>query len=199
MKHTSTFKEKAYGSMAKLVKALASPYRLAIIDLLRNGEKSVEEIAAAIGTTLANASQHLQVLKKLSLVYARKDGTFVFYSLAAPEVEALWHNLFRLSLRHVPELKSLLRNKRRGLPLIELPLDPSRFFLLDVRPEDEFRHHHLAGAHNIPLGELGRRMHEIPRHRPVVAYCRGPFCTWADEAVYLLAENGYEAYRLKQE
>ncbi len=199
MKDNRTFKDEAYGAMARFVKALANPTRLEMIDLLRNGEKSVEEIARATGTTVANASQHLQILKKLNLVRHRKEGTYVYYSLAEPEVQSLWQLLLKLAYAHVPELYQLMQNRRKGLPLINLKPDPDRFFLLDLRPADEFHHHHLSGAHNIPFDQLTDRLAEIPRDKPVVAYCRGPFCTWADKAVRILRKRGYEAYRLNQD
>ncbi len=199
MKNSRNFKDEAYGAMSRLVKALANPIRLEMIDLLRNGEKSVEEIARATGTSVANASQHLQILKKLNLVHSRKEGTYAYYSLANPEVGALWQLLLKLSYQHVPELHELVQNKRRGLPRLDGPPDPDRVFLLDVRPKEEFAHSHHPGAHNIPLDELPDRLHEIPRDRPVAAYCRGTFCLWADKAVRLLRKHGYEAYRLNQD
>lgn len=198
MKDNRSFKDEAYVAMARFVKALANPTRLEMIDLLRNGEKSVEEIARATGTSVANASQHLQILKKLNLVSNRKEGTYVYYSLARTEVQSLWQLLLKLAYAHVPELQMLMQNKRRGLPRIDEP-DPDRFFLLDVRPAEEFRHHHLPGAQNIPFDQLPDRLTEIPRDKPVIAYCRGPFCTWADQAVRILRKHGYEAYRLNQD
>ncbi|RME35942.1 MAG: ArsR family transcriptional regulator, partial [Deltaproteobacteria bacterium] len=134
MKNSRAFKDQAYGAMARLVKALANPIRLEMIDLLRNGEKSVEEIARATGTSVANASQHLQILKKLNLVHSRKEGTFAYYSLANPEVGALWQLLLKLSYQHVPELHELVQNKRKRLPHFDGPPDSDRFYLLDVRP-----------------------------------------------------------------
>ncbi len=199
MKDNRTFKDEAYGAMARFVKALANPTRLEMIDLLRNGEKSVEEIARATATTVANASQHLQILKKLNLVRSRKAGTYVYYSLAGTEVQSLWQLLLKLAYAHVPELHRLMHNKRKSLPHLDERPDPDRFFLLDLRPEAEFHHHHLPGAHNIPFDQLRERLAEIPRDKPIVAYCRGPFCTWADKAVRILRKQGYEAYRLIQD
>ncbi len=189
------FKDEAYASVASLVKALANPRRLEVIDLLANGEKRVEQIARQTNMSVANASQHLQVLKKVRLIEVRQEGTSMYYSLTSDDVTALWQMLLRLSYVYVPHLKELINQQRKGIPILSQVADFSQFILLDVRSESEFAHRHLPGAINIPLSQLPEKLDELPSDKPILAYCRGPLCTYADEAVRILRKHGFEAYR----
>jgi DNA-binding transcriptional ArsR family regulator/rhodanese-related sulfurtransferase len=197
------FKDNIYTAIAGLTKAFSSPNRLEIIDLLANGEKSVEQIAAQTAITVPNASQHLQVLKTARLVKTRREGNFIYYTLNGRKAYAAWKALRDLALEQEPTVQVTLQQFRRemGSPqnrsLGAMPGNDALMFL-DVRPADEFAAGHLENALSIPIGELRQRLGELPRHKTIVAYCRGPFCTFADEAVRLLKANGFDAVRLEE-
>lgn len=198
-----TFKNEAYAAIAEAGKALASANRLEIIDLLANGEKTVEQIAAQTDITVANASRHLQILKRARLAASRRQGNYIYYRLSGRRAYAVWQALRVLALAEAPAVQTLLRDFREemnstgGRSYAELPADGS-VVLLDVRPPEEFAAGRLPGALSIPLPELATRLSELPREKTIVAYCRGPFCTYADEAVRLLRAKGYEAVRLEE-
>jgi rhodanese-related sulfurtransferase len=199
------FKESVYGGIAQMTKALSNPHRLEIIDLLAQGEKTVEMIAREIGASIANASQHLQVLKNARLVLNRKHGHFNFYSLANPQVFGAWQALRTLSIGQMPEVAHVVRDFRterdtlESISLEELigKMASDEVVLLDVRPVDEYYLGHIPGAISIPPPEW-EQLHAIPTHKEVVAYCRGPFCVFADEAVAYLKGQGYQAIRLAE-
>lgn len=197
------FKDNIYTAIAGLTKAFSSPNRLEIIDLLANGEKSVEQIAAQTAITVANASQHLQVLKNARLVKTRREGNFIYYTLNGRKAYAAWKALRDLALEQEPAVQATLRQFRQdmdipgGLSYENRPSNEQVLFL-DVRPPDEFAAGHLPEARSIPVGELPERLTELPRDKTIIAYCRGPFCTYADEAVQLLRANGFQALRLEE-
>lgn len=197
-----TFKTNIYDLLSQIGKTLGNGNRLEIIDLLANGPKSVEEIVRQTALSVANASQHLQVLRRARLVSVRREGTFIYYSLANAEVQALWRSLRNLGLRHSAEVQDTLRTFRQEADSSSIALEAlptgGRTILLDVRPAAEYQFRHLPGALHIPLDELPERLAEVPREQLIVAYCRGPFCTYADEAVRLLRREGYEAVRLEE-
>lgn len=198
-----TFKDTIYTAIAGMTKAFSSPNRLEIIDLLANGEKTVEQVALQTAITVANASQHLQVLKNARLVKSRREGTFIWYSLNGPKAYAAWKALRDLALEQEPAVQVTLRQFRQemdsaGSLSYEARAASDLVLYLDVRPPDEFAAGHLPDAHSIPVGELPQRLAELPRDRTIIAYCRGPFCTYADEAVQLLRANGFQALRLEE-
>ena len=198
-----TFKDNIYAAIAGMTKAFSSPNRLEIIDLLANGEKTVEQIAVQTAITVANASHHLQILKTARLVKSRREGTFIWYSLSGPKAYAAWKALRDLALEQEPAVQVTLRQFRKemgnsgSLTYENRPVNDQVVFL-DVRPPDEFAAGHLPDARSIPVGELSERLAELPRDKTIIAYCRGPFCTYADEAVQLLHANGFRAIRLEE-
>jgi rhodanese-related sulfurtransferase/DNA-binding transcriptional ArsR family regulator len=197
-----TFKDAIYHAIAGMTKAFSSSNRLEIIDLLANGEKTVDQIARQTAVTVANASQHLQVLKTARLVKSRRDGNFVFYTLSGGKAYAAWKALRDLALEQEPAVQVTLRQFRRemGYPESSQPIAAAgshAFVFLDVRPADEFAAGHLKNAVSIPVAELPQRLAELPRHKTIIAYCRSPFCTFADEAVQLLTAKGFDAIRLE--
>ena len=199
-------KDALYEGFATIAKALSSGRRAELIDVLCQGERSVEDLAAEIGQSLANTSQHLRHLAGAGLVSSRRQGTNVIYSLAGPGVAAAWRTLRDLAVERVAQLDRLLvayLGDRDGLETItrdELAarLRTDGVVVLDVRPEAEFRAGHVAGARPVPPGELQRRLGELPEPvGEVVAYCRGPFCVYADDAVRILTARGVRARRLE--
>jgi rhodanese-related sulfurtransferase len=189
-----------YGEIARLGKALASPVRLQLTDLLRQGPRTVETLAEAAGVSIANCSRHLQQLRAARLVEADRDGRHVRYRLTDAGVSAAFAVLRGLAEALLPEMDRL----RRELQVLE-PEERERLLaelrrggltLVDVRPAEEFQAGHLPGARSLPLAELPARLGELPRARPVVAYCRGPYCHMAVDAVELLRAAGFKARHL---
>lgn len=197
------FKDSIYAAIAAMAKAFGNANRLEILDLLANGEKSVEQIAAQTEITVANASQHLQVLKSARLVEARREGNFIYYALKGKMAYAVWRALRDMALEQEPAVQVTLRQFRKemdspeSVSLENLPAS-ERIVLIDVRPAGEFDEGHLPDARSIPIGELPDRLEELPRDKTIVAYCRGAFCTYADEAVQLLKVSGFQAVRLEE-
>lgn len=187
-----------------MIKAMANPRRLEIIDLLGQGEKSVEEIASETNMTIANASQHLQVLKGENLVEIRREKNFIHYRLAHEEIYKSWKNLRELGMERVAEIQKVVndfRGEKNSLEPINLDellkrLNSRNIMLLDVRPEQEYNNGHIPKAINIPPDELSSRLKKLPKSKEYIAYCRGPFCVFADEAVILLSKKGFKARRL---
>jgi rhodanese-related sulfurtransferase len=193
-----------FDGLASVAQALGSGRRAEIVDLLAQGERSVEEIAHEIDQTVANTSQHLQVLARSGLVRSRRDGTRIFYRLASDRVGELWTAVRDVAVRHVAEVGILADEylgARDGIEHLsaeelEQRLARDEVVLLDVRPEAEYRAGHIAGARSAPLAELPSLLPKLPRRREIVAYCRGPYCMYADDAVRLLRERGLKARRL---
>lgn len=197
------FKDILFASIAGITKAFSNANRLEIIDLLANGEKTVEQIAQQTAISISNASQHLKALKTSRLVISRRDGQFIWYSLNGLKVVAAWQSLRNLAMEHEPDVKHTLQEFRVSLGNAKSVSyhqghDAYRVFFLDVRPVDEFEAGHLPNAQSIPVDELPSRMHELPRDKTIITYCRGPFCSLADEAVQLLISNGFRAVRLEE-
>lgn len=198
------FKDRLYTEFAVIGKALASPRRLELLDLLAQGERSVEELAQEASLTAANASGHLQVLRRARLVEFDKRGLNVVYRLGGPEVFQLWRTLRDLGrerLAEVDRLVELFLGERNALEPVDKEellhhLASDSVTVLDVRPEVEYRQGHIVTARSVPITELERRLAELPRDREIVAYCRGPYCVFADEAVELLRQHGFQARRL---
>ena len=202
---THAAKQRIYEQFARIGKALASPARLELLDLLVQGERSVDALAAAAELSIANTSQHLQVLAGARLVESRRDAQRVLYRLADPSVEALWQTLRRTAEHRLAELDAVARAYLVHRDELE-PIDRGELTrrmragtvtLIDVRPVDEFAQGHLPGAVSVPLAEVKAWAKRAPKRRQVVAYCRGPYCVWALEAVARLAGQGLRAARLE--
>lgn len=198
------FKDRVYAILANMVKAMANPHRLEVVDLLGQGEKTVEEISAETSMAIANTSQHLQVLKAADLVEIRREGNHIYYRLAHEEIYRAWQTLRQLGLNHIVEMEKVIqafREKRNSLEALKIDellarIKAKNVVVLDVRPEKEFNNGHIPGAINIPAEELSKRSAKLPKNKEYVAYCRGPFCVFADEAVSLLTKKGFKAKRL---
>lgn len=198
------FKNRLYGQLARLGKALASPQRLELLELLAQGERTVDSLATEVGLSLANTSQHLQVLKQAALVETRKDGLFVHYRLADPDVFELSKVIRSVAERRLADFERLLRDhfgdRSDAQPVaMEELLKRARskeVVILDTRPATEYVAGHIAGAISVPVDELQRRLKELTRGREYVAYCRGPYCVYADRAVEILRAHGRRARRL---
>ena len=193
-----------FDALASAAKALASGRRAEIVDVLAQGERAVEEIAAEIDQSVANTSQHLQVLARAGLVRSRRQGTRIFYRLASERVSELWAAVRDVAVRHVAEVGLLAEDylgardevEQLSAEELEQRLARDQVVLLDVRPESEYRAGHIAGARSAPLDELPFLLPKLPRRREIVAYCRGPYCVYADDAVRLLHQRGLKARRL---
>jgi rhodanese-related sulfurtransferase len=201
---SGTAKSALFDAFASVAQALGNGRRAEIVDLLAQGERSVEEIANEISQSVANTSQHLQVLARSGLVRSRREGTRVFYRLASERVGDLWAAVRDVAVRHVAEVGVLADEylgERDGVEQLsaeelEQRLARDQVVVLDVRPEPEYRAGHIAGARSAPLEELPSLLAKLPRRREIVAYCRGPYCVYADDAVRLLRERGLKARRL---
>lgn len=193
-----------YEQVSRIGKALASPKRLELIELLCQSEKTVETLSQQADISVKLASAHLKALRTARLVDTRKEGKYVFYRLAEQGVSDLWVNLRGLAEERLVELQMGLRamvasgDDLRGVDrdsILKLARS-GEVVVIDVRPEDEFAAGHLPYARSLPLHELRKRLKEVPKNKPIVAYCRGPFCMMAKDAVALLQKRGYQAFRL---
>ncbi len=197
-------KDALFDAFAEVAKALASGRRAEIADLLAQGERPVEEIAAEIGQSVANTSHHLRAMARAGLVATRREGTRIFYRLASERVGELWAAMRDVAAGHVAGLEQLARaylGERDGVEVVgreELMarLERGEVVLLDVRPAAEFASGHISGARSAPVAELRRHLRALPPGAEVVAYCRGPYCVYADEAVRELTSRGFRARRL---
>jgi rhodanese-related sulfurtransferase/predicted transcriptional regulator len=192
-----------FEAIAVMGKAFASPVRLELLDLLAQGPRSVDELAHASDQSTANASQHLQALHAAGLVTRERDGTRVRYALAGDETLRVWLALREASAAQLAEVERAAReylgDEVEAIDRNELVARMARgdVVLVDVRPEEEYAAGHIDGARSIPIDELERRLSELPRGREVVAYCRGPFCVYAHQAVRQLQAAGRKARRLE--
>jgi rhodanese-related sulfurtransferase len=185
---------------------MANPHRLELLDLLAQSPCTVEELARQAHMSIANTSQHLQRLKQARLVVDEREGLYVRYRLADPAVARLWLELRAVAERQLAEVGRALdayrhrRHEFKRIPAeaLRARLGAGQVVLLDVRPQAEYEAGHLPGAISIPLDELERRLNELPPGKTVVAYCRGPYCVYADEALGLLAEQGWDVARLEE-
>lgn len=198
------FKDPLYTEFARVAKAVANSHRLELVDLLAQGERRVDDLAREAGLTIANTSQHLQTLRQGGLVESRRDGTTIYYRLADARVFRLWQAIREVGEARLAEIDRLTRtylHDRAQLDAIDSAtlrrrLDEGDVVVLDVRPDLEYRAQHITGALSIPVTELADRLTEVPRDLEIVAYCRGPYCLFSDEAVTLLRAHGYRARRL---
>ena len=198
-------KRDVFSQLARIGNALSSGVRLELLELLAQGERTVEQLSIHTGTTVANASQHLQKLKQAGLIVGRKQGLYVYYRISGDDVVAMLSVMSRFGEAHLAEIERIVRmyflSKDDFEPVLQTELlDRARRGLvtvLDVRPPEEFASGHLPGAVNIPVEQLARRLRELPKGKEVVAYCRGPFCLMSYEAVQLLRKKGLKARRLE--
>lgn len=197
-------KDALFQGLAEVAKALASGRRAEIVDLLAQGERSVEEVAAELGQSVANTSHHLRAMARAGLLTTRRQGTRVYYALASDRVAELWAAMRDVAVDHVAGIERLAAaylGHRDGVEVIgreELAarLDRDEVVVLDVRPGAEYTAGHIAGARSVPVAELRRHLRALPKTTEVVAYCRGPFCVYADDAVRELDRKGFRARRL---
>jgi rhodanese-related sulfurtransferase len=200
------FKTAAYEQIARIGKATSSPARLEILELIAQAPRTVESVATEIGQSLANTSHHLQVLRRARLVDAEKSGTYVTYRLADRDVAVFLVQLRTLAQARLTELERISRDYLESRGAMEAVGDDEllrrvrtgEVTVLDVRPAAEFEAGHLPNAISIPLPELKKRLRDLPRDREVVAYCRGPYCVMALDAVEQLRRRGFVAHRLEQ-
>ena len=193
-----------FDGLASVAQALGSGRRAEIVDVLAQGERSVEEIAGEISQSVANTSQHLQVLARAGLVRSRREGTRAIYRLASERVAELWATVREVAVRHLAEVSVLAaeylgeRDGIEDVSAVELEQRLARgdVVVLDVRPGREYAAGHIAGARSTPIDELSVLAQKLPRRREIVAYCRGPYCVYADDAVRLLKARGLKARRL---
>lgn len=199
-------KRRLFAEFAAVAKALGHEHRLDLLEHLGQGERSVEALAERVGISIANASQHLQHLRRAGLAASRREGKHVLYRLSEAGVVELLGALHRVAERNVAEVQQVIGGYFRERDNLEpvagaelvARLRDGLVTLLDVRPEDEFAAGHIPGALNVPLHDLERRLAEFPRDREVVAYCRGPYCVLSFEAVAALRRHGLQARRLAE-
>jgi rhodanese-related sulfurtransferase len=199
------FKDRLYAEFATVGRALGNPHRLELLDLLSQGERTVEELAREAGLSVANASAHLQVLRRARLVEADKRGLFVDYRLASPAVESLWRSLRDVGTEQRAQVDRLVQTyltDRVSLTPVSMQELTSMMAeecvtVIDARPLVEFRQGHIAGARWLPTDEIERHLSELPEDCDIVAYCRGPYCVMADEAASALRAHGFRVRRLE--
>jgi rhodanese-related sulfurtransferase/DNA-binding transcriptional ArsR family regulator len=203
---TETMKRELYQSIAKVAQALASGNRLQLLEFMAQGERSVDALAAMAGVTVANASQHLQALRRAGLVTARKDGQRVYYRVAGDDVVRLYDGLRVVAESRLAEVRQLVNEFLGDRGALEPVLAEELLArakkglvtVLDVRPREEFEAGHLPGAVNIPIDRLESELARLPKKREVVAYCRGPYCLMSFDAVLKLRQRGWKARRLNE-
>jgi len=198
------FKIRLYTEFARVGMALGSDKRLEILDLLAQGPRYVDALAAEMEMSVANISQHLQVLRNAKLVESEREGTRVLYRLTDESVLKLWLALRGVAEDHLPEVRQLRAqqlidgvDEEMARSALDSALSTGEVVLIDVRPRIEYQAGHISGALSVPVDELPQRLASLPRDKTIVAYCRGEYCLFADEAVALLLQNGFDAIRLE--
>lgn len=198
-------KEALFEGFAEVAKALASGRRAEIVDVLAQGERSVEEVAGEIDQSVANTSHHLRAMARAGLLTTRRDGTRIYYALASDRVAELWAAVRDVAEAHVAGLERLATaylGDRDGIEVVDRAelaarIEQGQVIVLDVRPPAEYSAGHVTGARSVPSGELRRHLEALPADADVVAYCRGPYCVYADDAVRELRQRGFHASRLE--
>ena len=196
-------KDPLYAQFSRIGHALGSPVRIELLDLLAQGEKTVEALAEHSAASVKNVSAHLRVLRQARLVETRRDGTYIYYRLAGGDVGRFVRDLQRLGQQRLAEVEQVARqyiDDRDELePVTQAELRKlvrdGDVTVIDVRPADEYEAGHIPGALSIPVSELKRRLRELPKRREIIAYCRGPYCVFSLEAVTLLRQHGFRARR----
>ncbi|MBI5301013.1 MAG: metalloregulator ArsR/SmtB family transcription factor [Chloroflexi bacterium] len=199
-------KRELYRLFARIAAAMANPHRLELLDLLAQGSRTVEDLAREANLSIANASQHLQRLKRARLVMDERQGLYIRYRISDPLVTQLWLQVRTVAEQQLDQVSSTLdayrarrhEFKRVSLDDLRVRLQNGSAVLLDVRPTAEYVAGHLPKAVSIPLDELERRLNELPRRRTIIAYCRGPYCVLADEAAEKLVRKGFRVARLEE-
>jgi len=199
------FKDDIYEQFARIGKAVSSPKRLELLDLLCQGPRTVETLAGEAGLTVANTSRHLHVLRAGGLIEGRKNGLFVVYQIAEPAVCEFFRDMRLLAEKRLADIEQITRrflDEHDSLEAVDHEelierVRGRNVTVIDVRPAEEFRAGHIPGAVSIPLTELTSRLAELPRNEEIVAYCRGPYCVLAIQAVEVLHSKGYRALRLE--
>jgi rhodanese-related sulfurtransferase len=197
-------KDELFDAFASVARALGNGRRAEIVDLLAQGERSVEDVAREIGQSVANTSHHLRGLAAVGLLRSRRDGQRIFYRLISGRVAELWGALRDVAAAHIADVDVLAHaylGDRAEVDQVTADdlaarMRLGRVVVLDVRPGSEYAAGHIAGSHSMPIDDLDTAVEELPRSREVIAYCRGPFCVYADDAVRLLRERGFKARRL---
>ncbi|MCL4252987.1 MAG: ArsR family transcriptional regulator [Anaerolineae bacterium] len=198
------FKQAIHEQFARIAKAIANPHRLELIDVLAQGERSVEELANETALSIANASQHLQALRDAHLVIPRKVGLRVYYRLADMTVFQLVQQIRSIAEQQLAEMNRIVDTYLGNRALLEpitanelsARLYDASLVILDVRPHLEYKQGHILGARSIPVDELENRLSELPKEQEIVAYCRGRYCVFADEAIEILNKHGYRSRRI---
>lgn len=206
MNRSRRFKNDIYEQFARIGKAVSSPKRLELLDLLCQGPKTVETLAGDSGLTVANTSRHLQILRGAGLIENQKEGLYVTYRLADETVAEFFRNMRLLAEKQLADIYSISRRfleGRNGLEAVDRVELVKRIrnksvAVIDVRPGDEFKAGHIPGAISVPLKDLESRLSELPKDREIVAYCRGPYCVLAVQAVEALKAKGYRAVRMEE-
>ena len=203
---TRETKEALFDGFAQVAKALSNGRRAEIVDVLSNGERSVESLADEVHQSIANTSQHLQILKNAGLVASRRNGNFIYYRLTSTDVVGFWRALQGIARESRADIEHLVHEYLgdEGDKVEELTKEElweriqrkDKLVVLDVRPQEEYEAGHLPGAISIPLGELKKRIKELPKTKQIVAYCRGPLCALAPEATRFLKSKGYKVKRM---
>lgn len=199
-------KQELYNLFAHVANAMSNPHRLELLDLLVQAPRTVEELAREANLSIANTSQHLQRLKQARLVFDEREGVYIRYRLADPAVARLWLELRHVAEKQLAEVERTLdayRNRRHEFETISASelrarMRKQNIVLLDVRPRIEYDSAHLPDAVSIPLDELEKRLNELPKRKTIVAYCRGPYCVYADQALELLEARGWKVARLEE-
>lgn len=198
------FKDKIFSEIARISTALGNPKRLEILDLLAQGDRTVERIALETGMSVANASKHLQVLKAGYMVEIERKGNFIIYKISSIKVIEIWRLLRDFGTERIAEIDKVVKDFRSGKDNLEsITIDElikrinlEDVILLDVRPEHEYQYGHISKAISIPYDQLAKRLNELSKNKEIIAYCRGPFCVFADEATELLVRKNFKAKRL---
>jgi rhodanese-related sulfurtransferase len=198
-------KKSVYKEMSELTKALGNPNRLEIMDLLAQGSAPVEYIAEHTGLTVANTSQHLQSLKSAKLVDTERRGKYIYYQLANQQVFQTWCALRRLSMSQNAQINQMIDEFRQSDATVSTisaeelirRMENEEVMLIDVRPEDEYQKGHIQNADSMPIDRFYENLKSFDKKKPIVVYCRGPFCMLADEAIQMLNQKGYKALRLE--
>jgi len=201
-----TPKKKLFENFARVAKALASPNRLELLEVLAQGERSVDGLAQACGISVANTSNHLRIMREGGLVKSRKDGTQVIYSLTDDQVSTLLTSIRHVAERHLAEVDRIVRenfDSRDKLTPVRRDellgmVKSGEAMVIDVRPSAEYEAGHIEGAVNIPLESLTERLSKLPKEQEIVAYCRGPYCMMSFDAVDQLRQHGFRARRLEE-